>query len=357
MFISYRRDDSAGWAGRLGDDLADRLGTRHVFRDVEIPAGVDYERHIEHVLDSCQVVIVVIGPQWASARGSDGTLRLEQPGDVLRREIERALERADVAVVPVLVERAVMPAADDLPEGLRALARRQAVELSDARWRQDVTGLAAALRGAAEPGAERPGAEPAPRRDRLTAMLLMVGAAGLGASIGCAILKAYQDTQTGVGSGLGDVVNGAGMFAILWGIIGPLVFAAAAATLPGVRANALRWSIAGLFTGVAAGLLSGATYGALTPDGASPDPFVSGVATATAGAVIGLGLAKRTSSERSIVLAGAAGGLLGGLIVQIDREDFRLIVLQAMVTIGALAWVACGGPGVSDLWRRARART
>jgi len=76
VFISYRQEDSGGWAGRLEDDLADRFGTQRVFRDVKLPFGVDYQDHIERTLDSVRVVVVVIGPSWTTVKGADGTPRL-----------------------------------------------------------------------------------------------------------------------------------------------------------------------------------------------------------------------------------------------------------------------------------------
>ena len=145
IFISYRRDDAAGWAGRMEDDLADRFGSERVFRDIKIPPGVDYEQHIEQVLDACHVVVVVIGPEWATLKGPDGKLRLAQSDDLLRREIERALARRDVEVFPVLVQRARMPGAHELPPELQPLARRQAIELSDSRWSHDMGQLIAQL--------------------------------------------------------------------------------------------------------------------------------------------------------------------------------------------------------------------
>jgi hypothetical protein len=138
IFISYRRADAGGWPGRLERHLIDRFGSKRVFRDVRIPAGVDYEDHIERVLDGCSVLIAVIGPEWATLRAGDGTARINQPDDLLREEIERALRRTDVTVIPVLVEGAVMPDAADLPLSLQELARRQAIILSDQDWDHDV---------------------------------------------------------------------------------------------------------------------------------------------------------------------------------------------------------------------------
>jgi hypothetical protein len=327
VFISYRRDDSAGWAGRLEDDLADVLGAEHVFRDIAIPPGVDYEQHIERVLDSCHVVIVVIGPRWLTSADADGTLRLAQPDDLLRREVERALLRQDVVVVPVLVQRATMPAAHELPAELEGLARRQAVELSDARWRNDVAGLvkqlSRALRGAPAPAGEhRAAAAPAPHarsdaaaadapvspRDRVTAFVVMLAAAILG-------LLLSRSLYAGVALEADDRVIRAAEAAVVWAAVGMLLFAAAAATVPGLRANPIGWAIAGLFSGAVAGALSAGAYIGLEDSMNYSEHLLPGVATAVAGVVLGLSLARRLKCERyRLAAAGLLGGLLGGML-------------------------------------------
>jgi len=147
VFISYRRDDARGWPGRLEADLVDWFGPRRVFRDIGIPAGVDYEEHIERVLDGCSVMLAVIGPDWTTVSAPDGAPRLTQPHDLLREEIERALRRRDVTVIPVLVGGATMPARAELPESLRALARLQATTLSEQSWDHDVGVLVERLFG------------------------------------------------------------------------------------------------------------------------------------------------------------------------------------------------------------------
>ena len=91
LFVSYRRDDSAGFAGRLTDALEQRLGIGSVFRDVDdIRPGADFETAIEHNLEKVQAVLVIIGPGWLSA-GRDGERRLDRADDYVRREIECAL--------------------------------------------------------------------------------------------------------------------------------------------------------------------------------------------------------------------------------------------------------------------------
>ncbi|QID16697.1 toll/interleukin-1 receptor domain-containing protein [Nitrogeniibacter mangrovi] len=140
IFISYRRDDSAGYAGRLEDDLNERFGDAHVFRDREIPAGVDFADHLNRRLDGADAVLVVIGRDWLDATDASGVRRLDHPADWVRREIERALA-LERLVVPVLVDGAHMPWPDQLPDDIAPLAGRQAVTLSDAHWREGVDAL------------------------------------------------------------------------------------------------------------------------------------------------------------------------------------------------------------------------
>jgi TIR domain/PASTA domain len=136
IFISYRRDDAPGYAGRLYDRLAAHFGADHVFMDVQgIEPGVDFVDAIERALGSCEILIVLIGKDWLVA-DSAGRRRLDDPNDFVRVETATALARG-IRVVPVLVEGAEMPHGDNLPTELLPLVRRQAVELSHKQW--DVT--------------------------------------------------------------------------------------------------------------------------------------------------------------------------------------------------------------------------
>lgn len=149
VFISYRRGDSAGFAGRLHESLEERLGRDVVFRDVDtIEPGQDFANAIRERLRDCAVLLAVIGGEWLDARDASGTRRLDSPADYVRLEIGAALARADVLVIPVLVEGAVMPRADQLPEVLRPLAQRQALALYDEDWDSGVDRLATAIRNA-----------------------------------------------------------------------------------------------------------------------------------------------------------------------------------------------------------------
>lgn len=144
VFISYRRQDSQSAAGRLADHLKEYLHAP-LFRDVEtIEPGVDFVEAISKALASCAVMLVVMGPRWLSATDGSGGRRLDDENDYTRLEVGTALKR-NVRVIPVLVEGAVMPSAAELPEELKPLARRNAIELSDKRWEYDVSQLVETL--------------------------------------------------------------------------------------------------------------------------------------------------------------------------------------------------------------------
>ncbi len=134
IFISYRRDDSAGYAGRLYDRLAAHFGAERVFMDVEgIEPGLDFVVAIEEAVGSCRVLIAVIGDEWTTAADAAGRRRLDDPNDFIRLETGAALQRG-IRVVPVLVGGAVMPQIADLPDDLKALTRRQAIEINHKQW-------------------------------------------------------------------------------------------------------------------------------------------------------------------------------------------------------------------------------
>ncbi|MBK7423425.1 MAG: toll/interleukin-1 receptor domain-containing protein [Propionivibrio sp.] len=142
IFISYRRLDSQSAAGRLADHLKENMHGVPLFRDVEtIEPGVDFVEAIGHALQSCGILLAVIGPRWVSLQDAAGRRRLDDPNDYTRLEISTALQRNDVRVIPVLVEGAQMPGSDDLPDDLKPLARRNAIELTDKRWEYDVSQL------------------------------------------------------------------------------------------------------------------------------------------------------------------------------------------------------------------------
>jgi len=144
VFISYRRSDSDITAGRLADDLMQIFGRGAIFRDVDtLEPGEDYTTALDHALDSCGALIAMIGSRWSDVTDDAGHRRLDDPSDWVRAEIRRALERG-IRVIPVLIS-ATMPRESEIPPDLQPLVRRQAMEVSDRHWKQDLELLAQAL--------------------------------------------------------------------------------------------------------------------------------------------------------------------------------------------------------------------
>ena len=147
VFISYRRDDSAGYAGRLADSLEPLLGAGKIFRDVEdIRPGDDFVQAITQNLQKANVVLVVIGKNWLNAKNDQAALRLHDPNDYVRLEIETAL-KFQHQLIPVLVDNAKMPKPEDLPASIASIANRQALEITDMRWDDDIKRLHKVLVG------------------------------------------------------------------------------------------------------------------------------------------------------------------------------------------------------------------
>jgi hypothetical protein len=142
VFISYRRIDSAGFTGRLFDHLSRHFGRHQVFMDIEggIERGADFPEVIEKAVGSAEAMIVVMGRQWLSCVDDAGKRRLDNPDDWVRSEIAAALQR-NILLLPVLVDGGSMPAANQLPEDISRLARKQASEISSTRWDYDLAQL------------------------------------------------------------------------------------------------------------------------------------------------------------------------------------------------------------------------
>ena len=161
IFLSYRREDSSGYAGRLFDHLKKHFGKDRVFMDISnIEPGTDFVESIENALRSCDAFLVLIGNNWLDCRDGKGQRRLDDPEDFIRLETSTALKR-NVRVFPVLVKGAEMPSGKELPEDMGALARRNAHELSDSRWEYDCQQLMKILETIVGPAEEAAGG-PAP---------------------------------------------------------------------------------------------------------------------------------------------------------------------------------------------------
>jgi hypothetical protein len=140
FFISYRRTDSFAYAKAIAERLSAAFGEHTVFFDTDdIEAGHDFPQAISTTIQSCRALLAIIGPQWSSAK-EGGIRRLDQAADWIRREILTAEEHG-VLIVPVLVDGAAMPGENELPEALRSLCRRNAIEIRDAHFNNDVDAL------------------------------------------------------------------------------------------------------------------------------------------------------------------------------------------------------------------------
>lgn len=138
VFICYRREETGAHAGRLYDAMVARFGEENVFMDLDLEPGVDFVDRITEVVSGCVALIIVMGPRWATVEDGTGRKRLEDPGDFVRLEVENALRRNDVTPIPILVGGARMPQPEDLPEALRPITRRNALEMSEGRWTYDI---------------------------------------------------------------------------------------------------------------------------------------------------------------------------------------------------------------------------
>ena len=145
IFINYRRDDTPGVAGRLFDYLALKYSRRELFMDVDaMKPGMDFVQQLDSQVSQCHVLLAVIGPRWLEARDRSGQRRLDADRDYVRIELASALKR-DIAVIPVLVDGATMPAEEALPDDLKSLARRHALELRHTRFNSDADLIVHAL--------------------------------------------------------------------------------------------------------------------------------------------------------------------------------------------------------------------
>ena len=149
VFINYRREDSAAWAGRIHDRLVRSLPTRRIFIDVDnIPEGEPFAELLDQKVAQCDVFLAVIGPDWLDVHDQSGNRRIDNSADFVRIEIASALKRKNILVIPVVVGGAKMPSANELPDDIRELAGRNALEIHSNRFHQDADRLLKRVRSA-----------------------------------------------------------------------------------------------------------------------------------------------------------------------------------------------------------------
>ena len=144
IFISYRRDDAIQWAGRLYTDLATRFGGTAVFMDNQggIKAGDRFSDKLNDTLNTCKVLLALIGPKWLSLTERKG---MDESGiDWVENEISTAIKR-NILIVPVLLGDAKLPEESDLSVGLKALLEQQAMILHDDSWNEGINSLVDAI--------------------------------------------------------------------------------------------------------------------------------------------------------------------------------------------------------------------
>lgn len=166
VFISYRRDDSAGHAGRVHDRLTAEFGRDLLFMDVDaIPLGSNFSKILSEEVGKCDALLAVIGPTWLDVRDEAGQRRLDDPTDFVRVEIAAALQR-DIPVIPILLEGTRIPKAGQLPENLKELAQRNGLDVRHVSFHADMDKLIQFLRSrsgaAAPPASSRQSGRPAP---------------------------------------------------------------------------------------------------------------------------------------------------------------------------------------------------
>jgi len=204
IFVNYRRDDSPGTAGRLRDRLADAFGPDSLFIDVDsIPAGVDFVDHLSAQLDVCDVFLAIVGPNWLNAIDETGGRRIDNPDDLVRIEIAAALAR-NIRVVPVTIDGARLPKAGELPDPLKPLVRRQAVEVRNAQFHRDAEALVEKLQSALGSDRVGPNRKRAPVRFRWSSTRGRITLAFAGALLLACSIGLYQLVPGRVGKFDGD---------------------------------------------------------------------------------------------------------------------------------------------------------
>ncbi len=188
IFISYRRQDAAANALGIGQYLENAFGRKNVFIDVDMRAGAKFPTVLEQRLAECKLMIVLIGPDWLNSRDEQGRRRLDSSDDSVRLEIAHALKR-DITVIPVLVNAAALPERTALPDDIRGLLDHQAVSVTNAGFRHEMSGLVHDLRSIPSPQPWRRYAAIA------VGVLLLLALGSFGATKYSNILERIRPTQ------------------------------------------------------------------------------------------------------------------------------------------------------------------
>lgn len=363
VFINYRRDEEGDRAQRVYEVLRGRVGADRVFIDFDMKLGVDFHEQLGTEVGRCNVVLAVLGRGWTEVKAADGSRALDDPRDWVRVELETALERPDVLVIPVLVGGAEMPAEEELPATLRHLVRRQGRRLRHDSFEPDAQRLAEAVEhhlsqlsaqvagpsgggteplGRTRPVRERRPAGPSP----LIAALRPAGAALLGAAVAAwPVAKLADVLNRGLRSALSEDAERVVRLAIYRGVFWMLVAAAAVCAAELVTRDGRATAAVGraALVGLLAGAVAGAATQALRNAGSEADEILP---YTLLGAVVGASGVAGTASVAAGV-GGLIGGLLGGWYGRIPREAAAGAAVPALLIVGG----AVAGAGLAA-WRQ-----
>jgi hypothetical protein len=378
VFICYRRQETAPYAGRIYDTMVSRFGVENVFMDLDLDPGIDFVDRITRVVSDCVALVVVIGPRWAQLQNEDGTRRIEDPDDFVRLEVETGLRRDDVRLIPALVGGARMPRREELPPELQGLARRNALELSEGRWAYDVGRLVDTLDEVLpdeEPKISEPKPlTPPPGPPELGWRLVLEGMAVAGATaIGARFLgqglpfkaeegKVFAAVAEGSTitdeEGVADIAEHIGAIATRRGLTFGLVGAALAIWLARRvwRIYPLRHLFRALLLGAIAGVAGGLIFGArvyLPAKSVQLDQrdVVDLLGFAVTGGILGslIGRLWRPPRIAAALAAGAFGGFIAQVVIvvlewqnrSVGATAFRLgLVAASIAGMSLLALIA-----------------
>ena len=78
VFVSYRRADSEGYAGRIWDRLTSQFGPDSIFMDVDsIDPGANFPSVLSRDLSESYAFVGVVGTNWLGLQPDD-TFRLHR---------------------------------------------------------------------------------------------------------------------------------------------------------------------------------------------------------------------------------------------------------------------------------------
>jgi hypothetical protein len=209
VFLCYRRDDSAGYAGRVQDRLVQEFGRDLLFMDVDtIPLGVNFVTVLRNEVAKCEMLLAVIGPNWLDARNDAGSRRLDDPHDFVRIEIGAALQR-NIPVIPILLDGAKVPKANQLPRDLEELSVRNGLDVRHASFHYDIDRLIRGLKGQLAEADEQQtpslrSAQKTPQPPAATKGFTLIHLVALAAGVVILISVAYWAHRTSTTSGFVD---------------------------------------------------------------------------------------------------------------------------------------------------------